>query len=62
MIRALVAPTSAVSAEMKLMGLNANSVAQNVGKVGLTGTLDQLTEAVLRNSKGGSVMAASFSG
>ena len=62
MIRALVAPTSATSAEMKLMGLNANSVAQNVGKVGLTGTLDQLTEAVLRNSKGGSVMAASFSG
>jgi phage-related protein len=47
---------------MKALGLNANEVSTNIGKVGLTGTLDQLTEAILKNSKGGQTLAASFNG
>jgi hypothetical protein len=62
MIRALVSPSAASSAEMKNLGLNANDVAKNVGKVGLTGTLDTLTEAILKSSKGGSALAATFNG
>jgi hypothetical protein len=62
LIRALISPSATASAEMKSFGLNANKVAQDVGKEGLTGTLGTLTEAILRNSKGGQALAASFAG
>jgi hypothetical protein len=62
MIRALISPSAAASSEMQTLGLNANKVAQNVGKEGLTGTLNTLTEAILRNSKGGEALAAGFAG
>jgi hypothetical protein len=42
---------------MQAMGLNANTVASQLGSRGLTGTLTTLTEAILKNSKGGMVMA-----
>ena len=62
MIRALISPSAQSSAEMKNLGLNANDVAKNVGKEGLSGTLDTLTEAILKSSKGGSALAATFNG
>lgn len=55
-IRSLIHPTSVSSSEMRALGLNANEVSANLGKAGLTGTLQTLTEAILRNSQGGSVM------
>jgi TP901 family phage tail tape measure protein len=62
MIRSLLKPSADASAEMKALGLNANQVSSRLGKVGLTGTLNELTEAILRNSKGGQALAASFAG
>ena len=62
MIRSLISPSSTASAEMKNLGLNANDVSKNVGKAGLTGTLDTLTEAILKNSKGGQALAGTFAG
>ena len=59
-IRSLVSPSATASAEMADLGLNANTISKNLGKVGLTGTLDELTEAILRNQKGGSILASSF--
>lgn len=59
-IRALESPNAAAATEMQALGLNANTVSQNLGKVGLTGTLNELTEAILKNSKGGTVMASTF--
>lgn len=57
MIRSLIDPSATASHEMQAMGLNANKVAQEIGSRGLTGTLSTLTEAILRNSKGGMVLA-----
>jgi hypothetical protein len=62
MIRALISPSADASAEMKNLGLNANQVAQNVGREGLTGTLSTLTQAILSSSRGNSALAASFAG
>jgi Phage-related minor tail protein len=61
-IRALLSPSAAASSEMKTLGLNANEVSTHLGKEGLTGTLNILTEAILRNSKGGQALAAGFAG
>ena len=55
-----VKPSSTASAEMKVLGLSATTVAQNLGKEGLTGTLDEMTAAILRNTKGGEVLATGF--
>jgi TP901 family phage tail tape measure protein len=55
-IRNLKSPNNVASTEMKALGLNANQVSQNLGKAGLTGTLNQLRNAVLSNSQGGTVM------
>jgi TP901 family phage tail tape measure protein len=55
-IRNLKSPNNVASAEMKALGLNANEVSQNLGKTGLSGTLNQLRNAVLSNSQGGVVM------
>ena len=60
MIRSLVAPSSSASAEMQKLGLNANDLSNNLGKKGITGTLADMTEAILKNTKGGSVMATGF--
>jgi TP901 family phage tail tape measure protein len=55
-IRSLVSPSNVQAVEMKAMGLNANVVAKNLGKTGLAGTLDEMRDAVLRNTSGGYVM------
>jgi hypothetical protein len=55
-IRAILHPSAEASQEMRAMGLNALDVAKNVGKNGLTGTLQEMSEAVLRNTHGGSVL------
>lgn len=55
-IRSLTSPTNVQSVEMKAMGLNANDVAKNLGKTGLAGTLNEMRDAVLANTKGGNVM------
>ncbi|HEX4097399.1 MAG TPA: phage tail tape measure protein, partial [Caulobacteraceae bacterium] len=57
MIRSLIDPSATASHEMQALGLNANTVAKQIGSRGLTGTLSTLTEAILRNSKGGMVLA-----
>jgi TP901 family phage tail tape measure protein len=60
MIRSLLDPTTVASGEMSALGLNANKVADDLGTRGLTGTLSVLTEAILRNTHGGSVMASTM--
>lgn len=46
LIRGLQNPTDVATKEMAAMGLNSTQVAQNLGKKGLTGTLDELTSAI----------------
>lgn len=55
-IRSMQAPTLVSSNEMKALGLNANSLSENLGKTGLAGTIDEMRNAILRNTSGGSVM------
>lgn len=45
-IRSLSNPNAVATKEMAALGLNANDVSKNLGKVGLTGTIDQLTGAI----------------
>ena len=45
-IRSLSNPNAVAVKEMQALGLNANDVSKNLGKVGLTGTIDQLTGAI----------------
>lgn len=59
-IRSLESPNNVAAGEMQKLGLNANEVSTNLGKMGLTGTIDELTGAVLANTKGGMVMATGF--
>jgi TP901 family phage tail tape measure protein len=56
LIRSLVSPSATASSEMKALGLNANEVSKNIGKEGLTGTLQELSDAILRNTHGGNVL------
>lgn len=46
LIRGLQNPTEVATKEMAAMGLNSTQVAQDLGKKGLTGTLDELTSAI----------------
>lgn len=46
LIRGLQAPNQVAVNEMAQFGLNANTVSSNLGKEGLTGTLDTLTKAI----------------
>ena len=62
LIVSLQAPGAAASAEMRALGLNANDLSRDMGKVGLTGTIQTLTQAILDNTKGGSVAADTFRG
>lgn len=55
-IRNMLHPSGAAAQEMRALGLNANDLNKNIGKVGLTGTMQTLTEAILRNSHGGNVL------
>lgn len=59
-IRNLIHPNAVASAEMQRLGLNVIDVEKHVGQRGLTGTLDMLTEAILRNTHGGSVIAGTY--
>lgn len=60
-IRALENPNSVAVTEMQQMGLSSNNVAKNLGKRGLTGTLDLLTGTILKNmGPSGEVMLKAF--
>lgn len=54
-IRALQAPTHQASQEMLAIGINSNDLSKNLGKVGLSGTIEELTNAVAKHVKGGQV-------
>lgn len=49
-------PQKVAATEMAQLGLSANDVANNLGKRGLTGTMDVLTQAVASHTKGGQVL------
>ena len=59
-IRALESPNATASNEMRDFGLNANKVSSQLGKVGLTGTISELTQAILTHTKGGMVLASTY--
>jgi TP901 family phage tail tape measure protein len=59
-ISSLQNPNAVQIKEMQALGLNSNQVSKSLGKVGLTGTLDALTQAVARNTKGGDVLISTF--
>ena len=54
-IRNMAHPSSVASNEMRALGISALQVQKNLGRQQLTGTLDEYTQAILRNSKGGQV-------
>lgn len=54
-IRSLQNPNGTAIKEMTALGLNANHVADDLGKKGLTGTLEDLTTAIAHHVKGGDV-------
>jgi TP901 family phage tail tape measure protein len=49
-------PSAKAKTEMQSLGLNANDVSQNLGKRGLTGTFDLLTQAIAAHTSGGTVL------
>jgi Phage-related minor tail protein len=60
-IMSLRNPTSVQSTEMGQLGINSTKLALAVGRVGLTGTLDELSRAILRNmGPGGEVLLKAF--
>lgn len=59
-IRALSNPNNVAIKEMQNLGLSSNDLSMNLGKRGLTGTLEILTRAVAAHTKGGAVLIASF--
>lgn len=59
-IVSLANPTHVQTQEMAAMGLNATKVSANLGKRGLTGTLDDLVTAITHHMKGGLVLQKSF--
>jgi TP901 family phage tail tape measure protein len=54
-IRSLQNPNNVAIQEMAQLGINANDVSSNLGKRGLTGTLDMFTEALAKHTHGGQV-------
>lgn len=54
-IRALSAPTQKQISEMQQLGLNSTQVQMDLGKQGLTGTINELTSAIAAHMKGGQV-------
>jgi TP901 family phage tail tape measure protein len=59
-IRALSNPNNVAIKEMQNLGLNSNDLSKNLGKRGLTGTLEILTNAVATHTKGGEVLISTF--
>lgn len=60
-IRNLSAPNNVASKEMAQFGISSNSVSRNLGKRGLTGTLDLLSQTVLKKmGPSGLVLLKSF--
>lgn len=59
-IRSLQNPNGTAIKEMTALGLNSNKVADDLGKKGLTGTLDDLTSAIAKHVKGGDVFISSL--
>jgi TP901 family phage tail tape measure protein len=59
-IRALSNPNNVAIKEMQNLGLSSNDLSKNLGKRGLTGTLDILTQAVSAHTKGGQVLINTF--
>jgi TP901 family phage tail tape measure protein len=60
-IQALQNPNSVAVNEMEQLGLKANDVSKNLGKVGLTGTISELEAAILKNmGPSGEVLLKSF--
>jgi TP901 family phage tail tape measure protein len=60
-IRALSNPTIVMTKNMAQMGLNSMDVAQNLGKRGLTGTMDDLYQAIMSHmGPGGKVLQSAF--
>lgn len=60
-IRSLQNPNNVAINEMAQMGLNANQVSQQLGKKGLTGTLEELTSAIAQHmGPSGQVIMSTF--
>jgi TP901 family phage tail tape measure protein len=59
-IRALSNPNNVAIKEMQNLGLSSNDLSENLGKRGLTGTLDILTRAVAAHTQGGQVLISTF--
>ncbi|MGW5123314.1 phage tail tape measure protein [Streptomyces sp. NPDC004069] len=60
-IRSLTSPNQVAVKEMSKFGLSATDVATKIGKNGLTGTLDMLSQTVLsKMGKSGTVLLSSF--
>lgn len=60
-IRELQKPNQQAQKEMEQLGLDVNDVSQNLGKRGLTGTLDMLTQAITTHmGPAGTVMMDAF--
>ena len=59
-IRALSNPNNVAIREMQNLGLSSNDLSMNLGKRGLTGTLDILTKAVAAHTRGGQVLISTF--
>lgn len=59
-IRSLQSPSSVAVNEMTALGLNSQQVSQQLGTKGLTGTMTELTDAIAKNTKGGSVLISTM--
>lgn len=59
-IRNLQAPNNVAVNAMQQLGINSNQVSQQLGKRGLTGTIEYLTQTVIAHMKGGNVLVGSF--
>lgn len=60
-IQSLQNPNNVAVTEMEQLGLKANDVSKNLGKVGLTGTITELEGAILKNmGPSGEVLLKSF--
>jgi TP901 family phage tail tape measure protein len=59
-IRNLQKPNQTAINEMQALGLSSNDISQNLGKRGLTGTMEMLTQAVAAHTQGGQVLISTF--
>ena len=60
LIMGLVAPTAQQVTAMQAMGLNSVELSKNLGKEGLTGTLDELMTAVTAHEQDGQIVQSAF--